>query len=112
MGPPPFLRCTPLICDDAGYLDIDKNTLRHNFFPNIFGIGDCTSLPTSKTAAAVGNCRNVFKMTMSFPNSSPVEMTSPRELSIVCLPNSVIFYVVSDRLVSSRPGNVTVLNSY
>ncbi|KAL0272971.1 UNVERIFIED_CONTAM: hypothetical protein PYX00_005758 [Menopon gallinae] len=53
MGPPPFLRCSPMICDDAGYLDIDKNTLRHKFFSNIFGIGDCTSLPTSKTAAAV-----------------------------------------------------------
>lgn len=54
MGPPPFLRCTPMMCDSAGYLDVDKNTLRHKFFSNIFGIGDCTSCPTSKTAAAVG----------------------------------------------------------
>lgn len=34
--------------------DVDKETLQHKKYPNIFGIGDCTNLPTSKTAAAVG----------------------------------------------------------
>ncbi|KAK6625784.1 hypothetical protein RUM43_006083 [Polyplax serrata] len=53
MGPPPFLRCSPMVCDSAGFLDIDPNTLKHKFFSNIYGIGDCTNLPTSKTAAAV-----------------------------------------------------------
>ena len=55
MGPPQFLRCSPMICDTAGFLDVDSNTLRHKFFRNIFGIGDCANLPTSKTAAAIGN---------------------------------------------------------
>lgn len=40
------------LVDHAGYLKINKATLQHDVFPNIFGIGDCTNLPTSKTAAA------------------------------------------------------------
>ncbi len=39
--------------DAAGYLDVHRDTLRHNKYNNIWGIGDCTSLPCSKTAAAI-----------------------------------------------------------
>ena len=42
------------IVDANGYLNINKHTLQHTKYPNIFGLGDCTNLPTSKTAAAVG----------------------------------------------------------
>jgi NADPH-dependent 2,4-dienoyl-CoA reductase/sulfur reductase-like enzyme len=41
------------VADAQGYVDLDKGTLRHNKYPNVWGIGDCTSLPNSKTAAAV-----------------------------------------------------------
>lgn len=40
------------IADASGYLDCHKHTMRHNKYPNIWGIGDCTSNPNSKTAAA------------------------------------------------------------
>lgn len=40
--------------DPSGFLKVDKNSLQHTKFPNIFGIGDCTNAPTSKTAAGVG----------------------------------------------------------
>lgn len=30
-------------------LDVDKHTLRHNKYKNIFGLGDVCNLPTSKT---------------------------------------------------------------
>lgn len=46
-------QCTALV-DGAGYLNVKKETTQHVDFPNVFGIGDCTNLPTSKTAAAVG----------------------------------------------------------
>lgn len=36
-----------------GYVDVDKFTLRHAAYPNVFAIGDCSSLPTSKTIAAI-----------------------------------------------------------
>lgn len=41
------------LADSAGWLDVDKTTLRHVRYPNVFGLGDCTSTPNSKTAAAV-----------------------------------------------------------
>lgn len=41
------------LADAAGYLNVDQYTLRHNEYPNIWGIGDCTSAPNAKTAAAI-----------------------------------------------------------
>lgn len=38
---------------ESGWLDIDKHTLRHPRFANVFGLGDASSLPTAKTGAAV-----------------------------------------------------------
>ncbi|HEX7379452.1 MAG TPA: FAD/NAD(P)-binding oxidoreductase [Pirellulales bacterium] len=52
MGPPKFIAASPL-ADPAGWVDVDKRTLRHNQFANVFALGDCSSLPTSKTAAAI-----------------------------------------------------------
>ncbi|KAJ8520387.1 hypothetical protein ONZ45_g2777 [Pleurotus djamor] len=52
MGAPNFLKGSP-ISDDAGYVAVDSSTLQHVKFDNIFSLGDCSSLPTSKTAAAV-----------------------------------------------------------
>jgi sulfide:quinone oxidoreductase len=34
-------------------VDVDKSTLRHNEYPNVFALGDASSLPTSKTGAAI-----------------------------------------------------------
>lgn len=39
--------------DQKGWLAVDRNTLQHLRFKNIFGIGDVTGIPNSKTAAAV-----------------------------------------------------------
>lgn len=49
---PDFIRESPL-ADANGWLEVDKNTLRHPRYPNVFGLGDCTSTPNSKTAAAI-----------------------------------------------------------
>lgn len=51
MGPHDYIAQSGL-ADAAGYLDCNKHTMRHNKFSNIWGIGDCTSYPCSKTAAA------------------------------------------------------------
>lgn len=42
-----------VLADDAGWLDVDKNTLQSTKYPNIFGLGDATNTPNSKTAAAI-----------------------------------------------------------
>ncbi len=51
-GPPDFIKTSPL-ANDAGWVDVDKGTLQHNRYPNIFSLGDASSLPTSKTGAAI-----------------------------------------------------------
>lgn len=52
MGPYEFVAKSP-IADQDGWVDVDKYTLRHKKYTNIFGAGDCTNLPTSKTGAAI-----------------------------------------------------------
>jgi sulfide:quinone oxidoreductase len=54
MGPLNIFKGTP-IADAAGWVTVDQGTLQHvkPEFSNIFALGDCSSLPTSKTAAAV-----------------------------------------------------------
>jgi len=37
----------------GGWLEVDKDTLRHRRFPNVFGIGDINGTPRGKTAATV-----------------------------------------------------------
>ena len=49
---PDFIKKSPL-ASAAGWVDVDKNTLQHLRYANIFGIGDASSLPTSKTGAAI-----------------------------------------------------------
>lgn len=49
---PDFVRNSS-IANAAGWVDVDKNTLQHITFKNIFSLGDASSLPTSKTGAAI-----------------------------------------------------------
>ena len=53
MGPNLVIKGSPL-ADEVGWLDVNKDNLQHKRYPNVFGIGDCTNLPTAKTGAAVG----------------------------------------------------------
>lgn len=51
MSPPDFIKNSE-IADSAGWVDVNKETTQHVKFNNIFSLGDSSSLPTSKTAAA------------------------------------------------------------
>lgn len=54
-GPPDVLVSgSPGLTNDAGYVDVNKNTLQHIRYPNVFSIGDCSSTPNSKTMASAG----------------------------------------------------------
>ncbi|XP_070546422.1 sulfide:quinone oxidoreductase, mitochondrial-like [Ptychodera flava] len=53
------------LADENGYVDTVKETLQHKKYPNVFGIGDCTNVPTSKTAAAVAGQCGVLLRTIS-----------------------------------------------
>ena len=51
-GAPDFIKQSPLANQD-GWVDVDKHTLQHIKFRNVFSLGDCSSLPCSKTGAAI-----------------------------------------------------------
>lgn len=36
-----------------GWVDVHKHSLQHTRYPNVFGLGDSSSLPTSRTGAAI-----------------------------------------------------------
>jgi sulfide:quinone oxidoreductase len=52
MSAPDFIKKSPL-ANEAGWVDVSKETLQHVRYPNVFSLGDASSLPTSKTAAAI-----------------------------------------------------------
>ena len=41
------------LISDKGWLDVDKHTLQHNRYPNVFGLGDINGTPKGKTAATI-----------------------------------------------------------
>jgi sulfide:quinone oxidoreductase len=47
-----FVADSPLANAESGFVDIDKFTLQHVRYPNVFGIGDAGSTPNAKTMAA------------------------------------------------------------
>lgn len=56
MSAPDFIQNSELALaegDLKGWLAVDKHTLQHLKFPHIFGVGDVTGVPNSKTGAAI-----------------------------------------------------------
>ncbi len=51
-GAPDFIARSPL-ADEKGWVDVDRYSLRHTRYGNVFGLGDSANLPTSKTGAAI-----------------------------------------------------------
>ena len=49
---PDFIKASPL-ANAAGWIEVNDRTLQHVRYANIFGLGDATSTPNAKTAAAV-----------------------------------------------------------
>jgi sulfide:quinone oxidoreductase len=49
----PDLIKSSILANAAGWVEVDKYTLQHPRFLNVFPIGDCSGLPTSKTGAAI-----------------------------------------------------------
>ena len=49
---PDFIKQSPLANED-GWVDVDMYSTQHVRYPNIFSLGDASSLPCSKTGAAI-----------------------------------------------------------
>lgn len=52
MSSPDFIKRSP-IAASTGWVEVDRHTCRHVRYPDIFALGDCSNLPTSKTGAAI-----------------------------------------------------------
>jgi sulfide:quinone oxidoreductase len=52
MSAPDFIRNSPLAAE-TGWVEVDKGTTQHTRYANVFALGDCSNLPTSKTGAAI-----------------------------------------------------------
>ncbi|RDH79930.1 NAD(P)/FAD-dependent oxidoreductase [Mycolicibacterium moriokaense] len=53
---PEWIKSSTLAAGDAnGYVEVDKHTLQHVRYPNVFALGDAGSTPNSKTGAAIRN---------------------------------------------------------
>jgi sulfide:quinone oxidoreductase len=56
MSAPDFIKTSKLAGTEGpskGWVNVNKDTLQHNVYPNVFSLGDASSLPISKTAAAI-----------------------------------------------------------
>ena len=49
---PKFVKESSLV-NEAGWVDVDPQTMQHKKYKNIFSLGDVSSLPTAKTGAAI-----------------------------------------------------------
>ncbi len=49
---PDFIKQSKLAAE-TGWVEVDQYTTQHVRYPNVFALGDCSSLPTSKTGAAI-----------------------------------------------------------
>ncbi len=52
MGPPAFV-AESCLAGEGGWVNVDPHTTQHLKYHNVFSLGDCSSLPTSKTGAAI-----------------------------------------------------------
>jgi len=77
MSSPDFLRKSPLADSSPfGWVEVDKGTLQHLRYPNVFSLGDCSNAPTSKTAAAISRQSLVVAQNLvSFMQSKPLNYT-------------------------------------
>lgn len=76
MGALPFIKNSPLADSATGFVDVDAGTTRHKRYNNVWSIGDSSSLPTSKTAAAITSQTPVMIANLSavIQNRAPEEV--------------------------------------
>lgn len=48
----PHFQLAPFADGAQGFVDVDRLTMQHKKYPNVFALGDCTNIAQSKTAAS------------------------------------------------------------
>jgi sulfide:quinone oxidoreductase len=69
---PETVKASPL-AGPGGWVEVDRATLQHTRFANVFSLGDASSLPTSKTGAAIrGQAPVVVDNLLAFLDGRPL----------------------------------------
>ncbi|XP_031625922.1 sulfide:quinone oxidoreductase, mitochondrial [Contarinia nasturtii] len=72
-SPPQVLLESKHLTNEAGFVDVDKATMQHVKYPNVFALGDCASSPNSKTMAAIAGQVGVLNKNIeSFLKGKPL----------------------------------------
>ena len=89
------------IADPNGFVDVNKETMQHKKYSNIFALGDCSNIPTSKTAAAVAAQSNILYTNLkNVMNGKPTNPAYDGYTSCPCTVDLIrkrkfIFYFIS-----------------
>jgi sulfide:quinone oxidoreductase len=75
-GSPCIPSSLPHSANYFGWVDVDKSTLQHHRYPNVFSLGDVANLPTAKTGAAIRKQMPVLvDNLLSHMNNKPLTAT-------------------------------------
>jgi sulfide:quinone oxidoreductase len=64
-APASFITNCKELVNEQGFVTVDKGTLQHTKYPNVFSLGDASDLPTSKTAAAVASQCGIIRKNLT-----------------------------------------------
>ena len=75
---PDWLKATSLADpgNPAGYVQVDKHTMQHTRYPNVYALGDAGNTPNSKTGAAIRKQAPVVARATSPPPSKAAPLTA------------------------------------
>lgn len=74
MSTPDALRFNKELTNEQGFMNVNKDTMQHVKYENIFSIGDCSGTPNSKTAAAAAaQAGVVYDNLRRFMNGLPLK---------------------------------------
>lgn len=78
MQAPEVLKTGARLTDAAGYVDVNKFTMQHSVYRNVFAAGDCSNVPTSKTAAAISGQVGVLEAHLTNAMLGKAPLSSPQ----------------------------------
>jgi len=82
MSAPDVLKRSTKLTDEAGFVKVSSKTLQHQDYSNVFALGDCSSVATSKTAAAVAAQLGILRRNLwAVMQAGPSGCRRPEEMA-------------------------------
>ena len=119
MGPMDVIKGSP-IADEVGWVAVDAATCQSTKFSNVWSLGDCSSLPTSKTGAAITSeapvlTENLFQFmdtgkigTAQYDGYTSCPVRECRVLYLSLMLTWIHTHTAPDRIWRIAPGRIQV----